>query len=1138
MKKPLQFPMGLDINQNRTQVDSTFSTLHDITGVFYDESYSPIWTKKETLDSENILFDKKGNRFEIKNGHLYKNADIVFDVESTGFKREAFEPHSDCFDIKNSKEAYVTLSDVFIPTIHYDGSTIVGSQPLFTTGTIVHQRVRIINNKPVYVAVYLNDSNVAKVYTLSDGVEDTHDFQWIANRYAVSSNHPVPSFTTAANDHKVLYEPIIFISNYNDDILVTVASNAGQPMKTTDFYTDRFIIHEGTVFTTVAFNTGSVPVSTEVNENITVLSSILSQSVTRTGILAYSNDNGTTYYETKDTTSTQLTFDAGYVPTEVEDDGTWKTYNYVETTTTFDIDVNGDGNLHDIKAIFNFAGSNAPKQDTEEISVTEGTQAQYAYTCNTTSMLSGVNYTVAFYYYNNQQTAAQKVSVVIPMNNVGYNYTFVNHYTTTASATSGVNPNIFNDDGKMWCLFDAALDTKATTASTYYIPWESVITGITYAGTTATVAYNITKSGNFNNTYCVYRGASFALGQSWCREAVYWSTKTGTELAQNSTTVNCLDEVFDSAFGARYDTGILNNASMYYEATYSGSTDLSASCNLVPYHNAGSRARLNDYWNIVYSLNLRSGISYSEDEDYIGTLTAEWNDIHSDTYIIADGTNLYYQKANKDYVKISIVNENSMKLVENKYLVVNTTSYWNCYDIEKEKSYHYASDYTNRCFAGNSTPVGQKFFNGRIESSVVTLATTAINANYLVTNEGISSISIGPSSYKRLLKGNEVFFCSAVPVNSREKIDVYYSNTSNSAVYAYSYIVGKYNKVRTINPDMIGILYPLASGAYTLYSPNIFTEFLVTYNNRDAVIDGDLAYQLLFANNTMPVMLYSTATQLENVQAIFVIQSQFYGIIDDKIYALIYSNGTLMEADCIIDITGMQYLGGLPTIAYFYSPMNRSLYSFTGDANLTLLYETTDISEVYLTKYNTGTQTLYICTDKGIFLISTMCMTRLDIYNVEDIFFTDKGWTAIRYTDNAHENHFISFVSYYKRDEYKPERMVFETKLFGGGDKTNTNINKYQVTLINHGYNDNDKVKWRVETLTDSGLIQIHENEKEIKPSDWDVFNQHQFDITPNFTKGQGVAIVIDTPWAISNITADVNSDNGTTVVKNNRFSI
>ena len=338
---------------------------------------------------------------------------------------------------------------------------------------------------------------------------------------------------------------------------------------------------------------------------------------------------------------------------------------------------------------------------------------------------------------------------------------------------------------------------------------------------------------------------------------------------------------------------------------------------------------------------------------------------------------------------------------------------------------------------------------------------------------------------------------------------------------------------------MIGILYPLATGAYTLYSPNIFTEFLVTYNNKDAVIDGDLAYQLIFANNTTPIMLYSTATQLENVQAIFVIQSQFYGIIDDKIYSLIYSNGTLMEADCIIDITGMQYLGGLPTIAYFYSPMNRAFYSFCGDANLTLLYEATDIHEVYLTRYNTGTQTLYIATDKGLYLISSMCMTRMNIYNVEDIYFTNQGWCAIKYTNENHTEHNLSIVSYYPIfDETKPERMRFLTKLFGGGDKTNANINRYQVTLINHGYTDTDVIKWKVETFTDKGTIEIIEQQLEINPDDWDVFNQKQIDITPNYTKGQGVAIDIDTPWAISNITADVISDNSTTVAKNTKFSI
>lgn len=1140
MKKKLDFPMALDINENKVDIDSSFSTLHDITGVFYDECYSPIWSNTETLESENVLFDKKGNRFEIKNNALYKNNVLVTEIEPTSFKKEAFEPTTNVFDIVNNKEAYVTISDLNIPTIYYDGSTISGTQPLFTTGAIVQSRVKVINGTPVYVAVYYDDNNNAKVYTLTSGVEESHTFSWRANRYISSSNHPAPGYRTATTEQKVLYEPIIFISNKDSDVLVTVTNNAGQPMKTTDFYYDSYIIHSGSIIDTLNFSTSSIPVIVTVTENITVQSLYDVSTVVSTGLPAYSNDNGVTYHEAKDITSPVITFDAGYVPTEVADDGTWKTFNYVKTDTTFSFTLTGDGNLHNMYGNINFNGSNVPKQDTEAVAITnEGTAATYTYSYNGGAAIQGVTPTITFDYYNSSQTAAQKTSVTIPQQYLNYNYTFVNSYSTSASATTGVNPNIFNDDGNMWCLFEAELDTKTTTANSYSIPFECQITGITYAGTTATIAYSVTKEGHFDNTYCVYRGASISLGQNWCREVATWSSKTGTELAQNTTVVNAMDVIFDSgADKPKYAAGVLTSSNNYYEKEYSGSTDVSVTANAVPYHNAGSRVRLNDYWNIVYANNLRVGLSYSSNVKQMGTMVSEWNDIHSDTYCVADGTNLYYQKANREWVKVSIVNDNSLKLIENKYLVINTTSYWNCYDIEKQKLYHYATDYTNRCLAGSTSKQNQPFFSGRVGISSTTVATTAINANYLVTNEGVSSVSIGPSPYQRLIKGTEDFICSAVP-NGGEKIDVYYSTNGTTAAYVYSYIVGQYNKVRTINPDMIGIQYPLATGAYTLYSPNIFTEYLVTYNNRDAVINGDLAYQLIFANNTMPILLYSTSTQLENVQAIFVIQSQFYGIIDDKIYALIYSNGTLMEADCIIDITGMQYLGGLPTIAYFYSPMNRSFYSFTGDANLALLYETTDIHTVYMTKYNTGTQTLYICTDKGIFLISSMCMTRLDIKNVEEIYFTDKGWCAIRYTDAEHSAHYVKYISYYKQSEdYTPNRMVFETKLFGGGEKTNSNINKYQVTLLNHGHKTPDVIRWKVATLTDVGTIQVKENEQTINPDDWDIYNQFQMDITPSFTKGQGVAVTVDTPWAINNIVADVVSDSSTTVVKPFKQSI
>lgn len=1138
MKKKLDFPMALDINENKVNIDNSFSTLHDITGVFYDECYSPIWSKTENLDTENIIFDKKGNRFEIKDGALYKNDTVITSITNSSFEKSDWEPHSNVFDVKNDKEAYVTVSGLNIPTIHYNGTDTTGSQPLFTNGTIVHSRCKIINNVPVYVSIFLDDNGLAKVYTLTPTFENTHTFTWRANRYASSSNHPVPSFRTASEEQKVLYEPIIFISNYNDDILVTVTNNSGQPMKTTDFYTDSYIIHNNTYIDTLSFSTSSIPVVVTVTENITVTPSYSNTFVTSTGLPAYSNDNGTTFYEAKDTASTPITFDAGYVPTEVADDGTWKTYNYVKTDTTFTMNVTGDGNLHDIVGTVNFAGSSAPKQDTATFNITEGTGGTYVYSYNGTAPVSGATLSMSFDYYNSSQTSAQKTTVTIPQDRLNYNYTFTNTYTTSASATTGVNPNVFNDYGTMWCLFEAELDTKATTSNSYSIPFECGITNITYSGTTATISYSVTKEGHFDNTYCVYRGASISLGQNWCREIVTFSSKTGTELAQNTTVVNAMDEMFDSGADAvKYSSGVLTSSSNYYEKEYSGSTEISVTANAVPYSNVGSRVPLNSQWNIVYANNLRVGLSYSGGVKVMGTLVSEWNDVHTDTYVVADGANLYYEKADRSFVKISIVSNNTMKLVENKYLVINTTSYWNCYDIEKNKLYHYATDYTNRCIAGTTSKHNMPFFSGRIGISTTTNTTTAVNANYLVTNDGISSVSIGPSPYSRLYKGSEDFIASVVPSNG-EKIDVYYGTGGNTALYVYSYIVGAYNKVRTINPDLISIAYPLATGAYTLYSPNIFTEYLVTYNNRDAVINGGLAYQLIFANNTTPIMLYSTATQLENVQAIFVIQSQFYGIIDDKIYALLYNNGTLMEADCIIDITGMQYLGGLPTIAYFYSPMNRSFYSFTGDANLALLYETTDIHQVYMTRYNTGTQTLYICTDKGLFLISSTCMTRLDIYNVEEIYFTDKGWVAIKSTDSEHLTHTMTYVSYYSREGYKPIRMAFETKLFGGNDKENVSIRKYYVTLLNHGYTDSDTVTYRTMSLTDVGHVTVKDNSKPINPGDWDIMNQYQFEIVPDRTKGQGIALWVESPWAIASVVAEVEKDGSTAISKPNKITI
>ena len=1137
--------MSLDLSQNKVNIDSQLSTLHGVDGVFYDESYSPLWTKKKEQIEEAII-DKDGNEYTLDNGTIYKNGELLFEVEHEKFVKSNYNPHSEWFDVSNGVETWLEVDDLNRCQLkNSEGRTGIKSSPLFTnSGLIVAARVRF----DYAIVLYYSEATTARIKIINFENEWSKDFAWRSNGYRAAQNSkPEPFVTTANNDKKVLYEPIIFISLHDDvDLCCTVCSNAGLPMKTDDFYYDSFIIHNDTLYSTINFSTQSVPTEVSYTDTIQVIGNVTNVTATTNNNPAYSKDSQT-FYSAKDETSTQITFDAGYMPAEIEgpDSDGWTTYSYIKNTTTYTATLrsNAGGIFSDIIAHGDFSQSNVPFTGTHDISIPSIISTPtWSYTYNGSTAPQNVQWTIDFKFQSPLQTTPNSFTISSLM--LGYTQNFVNSYTATTNITSGVNPNIFSDDDdKMFCLFCISEANRQNESSVLNIsaadgmgmPFVSRIDNIVYTSSTASIAYTATTSGRFKNAAYWYRAGSFAVGQNWVREVVTFTNHSlQNGIAQNMDT-SSMDIIFDSGMDiVKAGAGTLTQSGVYYPQPV-GNLDVDQIANAVPYHRAGSRCRLNDYFNIVFSNNIRVGLSYSATKDDMGTLLTEWNDFSPDTYIIADGRSVYYKDLDEKWHKIEIVeNKNDAKLIENKWLVINTTSYFNCYDIEKDTLKHYATDYTNRMIAGKderTNDVVAPFWSGTYLKTSVTLATTGINSNYLVTGDGISSVSIGPSSYNRLVQGFETFIGCVTPING-EKIDVYYSKvSSNVAEYAYTYQQFQYSKIRSTNSSLIDILYPLNAGAYTLYSPNIFTEYLKTYNNKDSVINGNIVYQLVYANGMSPILLYSTATQLENVQAIFCIQSQYYAISDDKIYALIYSNGTLIESDCIVDITGIQYVGSLTNIAYFYSPMNKTFYSWTGDAVLNLLWPATSISEVYKTEYNTATQTLFVCTDKGILLIAPTHMSLLTDYkNVEDLFFTKAGFTAIK---TLNELHYIAYEQL--DDEYEIKPMTLETKLFGSNDKENININKYSLTLINHGYKDSDKVSYSVSTLTDIGKTYKTVDSKTIDPDDWDELDQCSIEINVPKNKG-AVAISITTPWAIANMVADIVKDGSQVTVRPTRM--
>ena len=625
------------------------------------------------------------------------------------------------------------------------------------------------------------------------------------------------------------------------------------------------------------------------------------------------------------------------------------------------------------------------------------------------------------------------------------------------------------------------------------------------------------------------------IGPNYYRTVINMTNATGSA---NGAVVG-MQVLYDSATQATYvDAGGLSNdatsANGWYDAKY--------------YNTQGSIAAKGDggKWRYLYnSAGLLSGLSYGED-GYIGTLLTEWNSIADDHYVYGDQYHLGWHSTDGRWYEITehanATNAN-ISIIFDRYIIVPTNGFWNCYDIERSSPLHYATDFNNRVLAGvsqqrygldsafqtaNAATVGYK---------MTKMFTSGINAMYEVSGVAVTSVQISPQPYINLAVGYENFiWCRADPSYMPQKIEVFYGSSSNSTTADYQYSMSFYGStsIMTKDPNLVGLVSPVAVNASTYYSPNIFTEFIHTYNNKDLVKNGSYGYPIVY-NETTPILSYSSGKQLSNVDAVFVIQSQFYALIGGKIVSIVYDDYTVIGIDAIIDISGMKYLGYLPTKAYFWSQANRSLYSFTGDANLSLEMEANSISEIYKTFYSTQKEALFIATDRGTYVIADIQMYHIDTGHVKDIWFVNDGYFVVETVDNK-----LTYYSYEHdlipiNDGEVIEKVPVhvETKYYGPGNGQVVVVDKVSVQLRADSFEEGS-VDFSCATLTDTGFKSETKHYK-INAKDIDKDNNaFMINYTPKWCQGQGFKVDIVSDFPIARVTESVQELIQNTSTKHN----
>lgn len=523
------------------------------------------------------------------------------------------------------------------------------------------------------------------------------------------------------------------------------------------------------------------------------------------------------------------------------------------------------------------------------------------------------------------------------------------------------------------------------------------------------------------------------------------------------------------------------------------------------------------------------GISYNDS----GTLVEEWNTI-DDSFEIAYGTNSVLYRLSNGEFRFCYVNSGSqqIKLVENRYIVMNTTSILNCYDIQLGKAVHYASDYNGRCIcASTSESIEITFKPGTYYIG------TGVNPRYELSKSGIISYQTNPLVLSGVpkefdLMNDLVKFQTLYPTDG-ETVDVFSGKT------APDYVESITNGKHTVNFQLDGTTFPIATDGNVIYSPDIFLEYLNSYVGADMVLSGTTSYQLIY-NNLQPILAYYLYTMQENVKALFVIQGQTYILQNDYIASVSYSGGVISGTQNIAYVANLQYVGNDTKKALFYSKINRSFYVFTGANDMTLLCECDKIKDVIGFLYNYITQEIHIFTiDEKISngtVTESCCMYIFgkSIIRIEDI----AGQSAllsgtVPFSSLTPTENFVIlngssgtlYLSHNKLDGFTRLPVKIKTEYYGTGNNEVNIFDCWYIRLFNSNSAENGTVKVNVSALTDRGTTQEAKT-LNIKATDWDsLTNSLLFRFQPKLQRGTGASLELESDFAVAEIGVDYKTD-------------
>ena len=496
-------------------------------------------------------------------------------------------------------------------------------------------------------------------------------------------------------------------------------------------------------------------------------------------------------------------------------------------------------------------------------------------------------------------------------------------------------------------------------------------------------------------------------------------------------------------------------------------------------------------------------------------LIAEWNSIDSDkVFFFYDRKELYYQNINNGKWYKVYTGENRLFKCDNQ-LVTNFNQIKNSYDLIKKRILYFAPTWNNRYIEIPYTNVLKGIVRANEEDA--RYFASCMNEYSLENN---SSIILNPLSArgKITLYANNMQYIKNL--DNRFCVNFYQETPQHTVLYIQSWDLVNQKKVKDLSMKSETLSFPTDTNGNVSYCPSLFAKFFSSFGNDVFVKEANNVYQLSKYNN-QPVMSFYLGTLVEGLEDVFVLQGQYYGVINKQIFALQFYNGVVAGQTSVVSVENLQFCGNTPYEALFYSKTNRCLYSFTG-ANILNVKQLIDkISVVKAYKYNPATQSIFLLTDIGVIVSSLFGIYCIDMPEVENMFLLDNG--VVLCDNEGHHR----YIRYYKEDtdeDYLKENIKLETCFYGMNNETVTINDCLYMRLFSEEHESGD-VEVSATTLSLKGRM-TEKTTFKIKPSDWDkethtIYLRYQ----PKEQRGLGISFKVTSPFKIASMSVGSQAD-------------